>query len=97
MVVNKINVRHIAGFKPEDNAPICSNCDAPESGHVAFKRMKLKAGDIHVFRPRRAFQLSQDTAQLFDMLGVYSPPVIILVESLETAMLKPFDHANTVK
>lgn len=96
MVVDQVNVGRVAVLKPEDNPPIRPYRDAPKSGQVPFKGVKLKAGDVHIFRLRTAFQLRQNTTHLFDMLGVDAPLVIIFVKSFKAAMSKAFYHASIV-
>ena len=56
MIVNEVNVHHIAIFKPKDDSAIGRDGDRPESVKIAFEGMEPKAGNGHLLRAARLLQ-----------------------------------------
>ena len=60
MIVNEVNIHHIAVFKPKDDSAIGRDGDRPESFKIAFERMEPKARNGHLLRAARPVQQQKD-------------------------------------
>jgi hypothetical protein len=63
MVINQINVCGLAVLKAENHPPVAGNGDGVKSGHVAFKLVKLQAGNVHVLNREGRFKQSENIPQ----------------------------------
>lgn len=64
-------------LEPKNDAPVCSNRDAPETLEPAFERMKPEAGKIHIRRDPGAAQNGEDVFDLLDHVGLKSSPFAV--------------------
>ena len=96
MIVHHINVKCIALFKPENDAPIAGNRHAPKALHVAAKGMKTISRQIKVRWPQRPVEMRQDVRYAANVICPNSAFVAILVQALQSSMPEAPDHQGTV-
>jgi hypothetical protein len=80
MVINQIDVGHVAFLETKNDPPVGPDGDAPEAGEVAPERMQSEPRKVHVLRPRRAVQKREDTGDLIDVLCIQSAPVVVRIK-----------------
>jgi hypothetical protein len=96
MVIKVIDIGYVRTFKPEDDAPVATDVNSPESFVVAGERMQPQAGKIHIPWFTCCIQAAKDKANTFFMTGLYARLAAGYVEFGKTFVSKDYDHGIIV-
>jgi len=75
MIIKVIDVGYIRAFKAENDTPIATDVNDPESFVVASECMQPQAGKIKVSWFTRRIQAAKDKTNPFFMVGLYARSV----------------------
>src|SRR5215475_10368782 len=92
MIIHKIDVESFAVLEAENDSPVRSNCNGPETSERAFEGMKPKSGETEIGNFLRCLHQSQDLSDPPDVLWVKSSWVVVLVKLLQSLVLEACDH-----
>jgi hypothetical protein len=70
MVVDQINVGHVAVLELKNNPPIGAEGDTPEAGEISLEWVQPETGEIQVFGLRSTAQKRQHPSDLLNVLSV---------------------------
>ena len=92
MVIDEINVVHVASFKPKGDSPVASNRNAPQSSSVPSEWMKSVSWQIEIARLAGGIQVCQGESDSVQLVCGYSAGVVSLKEPPQPSMAKRTDH-----
>jgi len=69
MIIHKIDVIGVPGFKTKNDTPISRNTDRPETFQIAFERMQPEAGDIHIRNHGCFIKTGEDARDFISLIG----------------------------
>jgi len=97
MIVNQVDVEHLAVFEPEYDPPIGSDGHCPLARAIALQAMEAKARGIDVFDGPSHVQPSQDPPDLIDVFGAKFASVVFFKQGAQPFMPKAANHGISVK
>ena len=92
MVVGQINIKRIAVFKPEDDAPVAGDRNAPQPLQIAFERMQPVARQIEIRRAAGLIQVSQDIRDPARLIGANFAGIPVLKQAPQSTMAERLDQ-----
>lgn len=81
MVIDIINIHGVALDEPENHSPVRPNCHGPKPFQLALKRMKTEARQVHISWLGRSIKTRENIAQLFRVLAIDAPLVVVLIKA----------------
>ena len=94
MVVHIINVERVRIDKAKNHAPVCANRYSPKSSELAFERMQVKTGHIHIGDGLGRTEPRENIAQLNDVFSDHTPRVIVFVKAFQSLVsYRPYQLA----
>ena len=93
MVIDEINVVHVASFKPKGESPVASNRNAPQSSSVPSEWMQSVSWQIKIARLAGGIQVCQGESDSVQLVGGYPAGVVSPKEPPQPSMAKRTDHA----
>ena len=81
MVIDQVNIRGIALFEAENDAPVGTDGDAPITRELAFQRVQPKARQIELLRACRHIEPGQHARDLICMLRVHLAPIVVFIKA----------------
>lgn len=91
MVVNVIDVEHLALRKAENDPPIRANRGGPKTFQVAFEGVKAEAGQIHIRGSCGGIEPRENVTQLLHVLADHAARVVVFIKTPEAFVA---DRAN---
>lgn len=64
VVIDIINIQHVAARKPENHPPVSADRHCPKALEPAFERMQLETRQIHIRGRNRCIKQSENITQL---------------------------------
>ena len=92
MVVNQVDVPHIATVKAESDAPVCAHADRPVPAQPPLERMQPERGCVNILRSGRGIEEVKNHPDLPRVLGRNAAWVVSFVEPSKLSVLKATDH-----
>ena len=92
VVIDEINVVHVASFKPKGDPPVASNRNAPQSSSVSSEWMQSVSWQIEIARLAGGIQVCQGESDSVQLVGGYPNGVVSLIEPPQPSMAKRTDH-----
>jgi hypothetical protein len=92
MVVDEVNVEHLAVLEAENDAPIRSHGNCPTAAKFAFQHMQAEGREVHVFNALRDVEHAENVFDSFGVIRIDSSPVPILEQASQTFVPKAADH-----
>ena len=96
MVIDEINVVHVASFKPKGDPPVASNRNTPQSSSVPSEWMQSVSGQIEIARLAGGIQVCQGESDPVQQVGRYPAGVVSLIEPPQPSMAKRTDHEQII-
>ncbi len=92
VIIDQFNIVCIVALKAKHDAPICPDRYRPESFQVAFQRVQPVTRQVEGPRCIRLVQTGENIFNRIQQVGSYLAAVTMLIETLETSMLKASNH-----
>ena len=92
MVVNEVDIPHIAAVKAESDAPVCAHADRPVPAQPPLERMQPERGRVHVLRSGCRLEEVEDHPDLPRVLSRDAAWIVSLVEPAKPSVPKAADH-----
>jgi hypothetical protein len=92
MIINQLNIKGVTILEPENDPPVCTNGDCPESFAVAFELMQAIAGKVEGLRRFRSIERGKN---IFNSVGEVCPDlaaVALLEKPFQPPVLEAPDH-----
>ena len=84
MVIDVVNVHHVAFRKAEDHAPVGADGDGPETSQVAFERVQPKTRQVHIRACASRIESCENVSQLRRVFPRYTARVVVLIKALQS-------------
>ena len=92
MVVDEIDVVHVAVLKSEGDPSVAGDRNDPRSSSVSSEWMQSVSWEVEVARFAGSIQVRQREGDSVQLVGGYPPRVVSLVEPSQPSMAKRTDH-----
>jgi hypothetical protein len=96
MIVDKIDIEGVALVETKNNPPVTADRDAPETFKIATQPVQAEARDVHIVDGPGGVQTAQQEDDLLHQIGSQFAAIVVLEQSLETAMSNVADHVTYV-
>jgi hypothetical protein len=77
VIVDEIDVAHVAVLESEDDTPVGPHRDGPEAPQITGQRMKPEARQRHVLNRRGRVEQAENVLDPLDELGIDALPLAI--------------------
>ena len=92
MIVNQIDIEHIAIREAEDNPPISGNADAPEPFQITFEHVQPVSGQIKRSNGLGGVQTAKNILDPPRLIRVDTAAITAVIKQFQTAMFECPDH-----
>ena len=92
VVIDEVNVVHVASFKPEGDPPIASNRNTPPSSSIPSEWVQSVSRQIEIARLASGIQVCQGKSDSFHLVCGYPAGVVSHIEPPQPSMAKRTDH-----
>ena len=92
MIIDQLNVKHVAVLNPKDDAPVCPDGHGPETLQITFERVEAVSGKIKGLRYSCPIEAGQNVLDDIAQIGPYPTAVALLVEPFQSSMLEAPNH-----
>ena len=96
VVVNQFDIERICILETEDDTPICSHRDRPETFEVTCQLMQTITGKVHSEWRLGLVKSAENIIDPIQQVGPYSARVAAFIKPFQTAVLETSDHKNTL-
>ena len=96
MIIDKVNVSHIAAVKSKDYPPVSGHTNGPLPREIPSQRVEPVAGQIHIARPTGHIQPGEDAFDPVNEFGRDAAAVSLVVQSCHSTMSETEDHTLCV-
>ena len=96
VIVNKIDVGHVAIFKAECDPPVARNRNAPRASPVTPEGMQSVPRQIKFARLCGYIEIRQGESNPIQLVGTYPAGVASLIEPPQSSMAKRTDHREII-
>jgi hypothetical protein len=80
MIINQIDIIGVASFKTEGDTPVGADSDGPEACQAAPKRVKPKAGQVHMADLGGFIETGENALYLVNLIGLEMAALASLIE-----------------
>jgi hypothetical protein len=92
VVIEIIDIKHIAFKKSEDHPPIGSNRNCPKAPPGTFERVKPETRKIQIPSRSGCVQARKDVAQLGQVLREDAARVVVLIKASQPSVAEGLDR-----
>ena len=96
MIINEVNVVHVASFKPEGDPPVASNRKAPQSSPIPSEGMQSVPWHVEIAGLAGGIQVCKGEGDSVQLVGGNPPGVVSFKEPPQSPMAKRTDHGPII-
>jgi hypothetical protein len=93
VIVNQLDIIGLSVVKTENDSPVGSDSDGPNTLPVTLKRVQVKTGQSHVLNRGGFVELDQDGSNFIEQIGSYPTRVASFKESFQASVLEADDQS----
>ena len=94
MVVDKVDVRRVARFKPEDNPPVRADRHSPIAFEVSLQLVQSKRWLVEVVDRACCFKGGEDEPDSLNEVRAKLAAVVLLEKAFQAFMFEAFNQEN---
>jgi hypothetical protein len=93
VIVNQLDIIGLSVVKTENDSPVGSDSDGPNTLPVTLKRVQVKTGQSHVLNRGGFVELDQDGSNLIEQVGPNPTRVASFKEPFQASVLEADDQS----